>query len=68
LAAVIRLAQLVLLDHRTHGAIQNQDALGEKLAEFGRAVGLHGSTSVVQRSPGNAMHESERRHKPAEGL
>jgi hypothetical protein len=31
----------VLLDHRTHGAIKNQDALDEKTVEFGATIGLH---------------------------
>ena len=47
-AAVVRLAELVLLDHRAHRAIEDQDALGEESAEFFGAVGLHGSTSVVR--------------------
>jgi len=40
--AVVRLGQLVLLDHRPHRAVENQDAAGEKVANFLAAVGLHG--------------------------
>ena len=40
-AAVVGLAKPVLLDHRTHGAIENQDALDEKTVEFGATIGLH---------------------------
>ena len=41
-AAIVRLLQLVALDHRAHGAIQNQNALFEQGFQFGGAVGLHG--------------------------
>jgi hypothetical protein len=42
LAAIILLGQLVLLDHRPHGAIQNQDALGQQVSQkgFGRRKGV----------------------------
>jgi hypothetical protein len=41
LATIIRLLQLVGLDHGAHGAIQNQDAFGEQLLELGGAVAGH---------------------------
>jgi hypothetical protein len=40
-AAIVGLAQLVLLDLGAHAAIQDQDALGKKRFQFGAAVGLH---------------------------
>ena len=40
LAAIIRLLQLITLDHGAHRAIQNQDALGEQFIEqIGAVVG-----------------------------
>ena len=42
-AAIVGFLQLVTLDHRAHGAIQNQDALFEQGFQFGGAVGLHGN-------------------------
>jgi len=69
LAAVVRLAQLLLLDHRAHRAIQDQDAFGEKLAEFGAAVGLHGG--VLGRSTIAGQRHAPMRNgatNPAEGL
>ena len=44
-AAVIGLLQAVALDHGAHGAIENQNALGEEIGEQGCAVGLHGGGS-----------------------
>jgi hypothetical protein len=42
LAAIVGLDQFVALDHGAHGAIENEDALRDQLAQFGTAVGLHG--------------------------
>ena len=65
LAAVVRLAQLLLLDHRAHRAIQDQDAFGEKLAEFGAAIGLHGW--VLGRSTAAGQRHAQKRTAPQTG-
>ena len=56
-AAVILLGQPVALDHRAHGAVEDEDALLKKFGEFGCAVGLHGNTS---KSKNPFSRESER--------
>ena len=42
LAAVVGLGQLMALDHGAHGAVQQQDAPGQQLAQAGFGVGSHG--------------------------
>ena len=63
-AAIIRSGQRVLLDHRSHRAVQHQNTAGEMVAEFFTAVGLH-HVLVLRRS---ATHKSKRRGKPHQGL
>ncbi len=40
-ATIVAFSEPVLLDHGTHAAIKDQDALGEQGFEFGSTVGLH---------------------------
>ena len=41
LAAIVGLVEPVALDHRAHGAVEDQDALLEQGGELVGAVGLH---------------------------
>jgi hypothetical protein len=41
IAAVRALVEFVALDHRAHRAIEDENALIEKSAKFGSAIGLH---------------------------
>ncbi|MPN27711.1 hypothetical protein SDC9_175145 [bioreactor metagenome] len=41
-APIIGFAQPVALDHRAHGAVEDEQALLEQGGEFGRTIGLHG--------------------------
>ena len=58
LAAVVGLGELVALDHGAHGAVEDQDAPGEQLAQadFDRTCGLIGRR---QKSAGRCGHEPE---------
>ena len=47
-AAIARLIELVTLDHRTHGAIEQHDALLEELAQRGDASGARGHAGLDQ--------------------
>ena len=40
-ATKIRLGQLVLLDHRAHGAVHDENAGAHEADEQGGAIGLH---------------------------
>jgi hypothetical protein len=40
IAAEVRLGELMLLDHRAHRAVQNDDTLRQEMAQFGSGVGL----------------------------
>ena len=46
LAAIVGLDQAVALDHGAHGAVEDEDALREQVAQFAGAVGLHRRESV----------------------
>jgi len=48
LAAIIGFRELVALDHRAHAAIQNQNALGKLLFQFGEAA--HGLNLQIEKS------------------
>jgi hypothetical protein len=39
-SAIIGFLQAMLLHHRAHGAVEDQDALGKQVAQFGAAVRL----------------------------
>jgi hypothetical protein len=42
----IRFRQLVLLDHRPHRAIHDEDALAHEAGQEGGAIGLHGGSCL----------------------
>jgi hypothetical protein len=51
-AAVIGFLQPVALDHRAHGAVEDEQALLEQGREFGRTIGLHESPRQNNKTPG----------------
>ena len=66
LAPEVGFREGVLLDHGAHGTVEDEDAFGQELAEFGAAVCLHGGRVGVWSSLAMAVgcgHE-KRRGKP----
>jgi hypothetical protein len=64
LAAVIGFGQAMALDHRTHGAVEDEQALLKKGGKFGATVGLHHDHLGKTGCTGDAAKD-KRRHKPA---
>jgi len=61
LAAVVGLDQFFPLHHGAHGAVEDQDALRQQLAQFGAAVGLP-ALSIVAGGGGSRGHASLQIH------
>ncbi len=58
ISAVLGLAQIVGLDRRAHGAIEDQDALGEELLQGGFDV-VHLVLSSLGGAPPEGGHHAE---------
>jgi len=67
LAAVIGFLQPMALDHGTHGAVEDEQALGEQGGKFGGTVGLH-LDHLGKAELHRGRRKNKRRHKPVSGL
>ena len=66
LAAEIRLAQLVALDHGAHGAVQDQDALAQQSGEVaaaGKGLGRIGQTGIRHEKVLDVWRKGEKRRE-----
>ena len=56
-AAIIRFGQLVLLDHRAHGAVEDDDAFAHQRFERMKDFGGHGEAELNRSSRGPARNK-----------